>query len=361
MSEISRIGLLTGGGDCPGLNAVIRAVTRTALHHGVQTMGVLDGFSGLVNNQFRLLHENDVSGILPRGGTILGTSNKTDPFNCAQVGTDGEITHRDCSDRVLFNIERAGIDALIVTGGDGSQTIGLNLFKKGVNVVGVPKTIDNDLMGTDITFGFDSALHCATDALDRLHTTAESHHRVMVLEVMGRNSGWIALMSGIAGGGDIILIPEIDFTYETIVRRIQERREAGKKFSIVVVAEGAHLPDGQVVSRTAPGGNTVLGGVSAFIAAQVEAISGMETRVTVLGHLQRGGSPSPFDRILATRFGAKAVELVMEGRFGRMVCLHTPDISSVTIEEAVARQKKVPCDGEIVRFARSVGISFGDT
>jgi phosphofructokinase-like protein len=360
LSAINRIGLLTGGGDCPGLNAVIRAVTRSAIHNGIEVMGVLDGFNGLITDQFQPLSARDVSGILPRGGTILGTSNKDDPFRCRETAPDGEVTFTDRSDEAVANMERAGIQALIVTGGDGSQTIGLKLCDKGVQVVGIPKTIDNDLMGTDITFGFDSALQCATDALDRLHTTAESHHRVMVLEVMGRNSGWIALMSGIAGGGDIILIPEIDFTFENIVKRIHERRDSGRRFSIIVAAEGARLPDGSVVSRMAPSGNTVLGGVGVVVARRVEADSGMESRVTVLGHLQRGGSPSPFDRILATRFGVKAVEMVMDGQFSRMVCLKTPEISSVPIEEAVASRKNVPPDGETVRFARLVGVSFGD-
>ena len=360
MASIDRLAILTGGGDCPGLNAVIRSVTKAALSHGLEVLGVEDGFGGLVNGQFMLLGEKDVSGILPRGGTILGTSNRDNPFHFAIKNENGETVYEDASDIAIENLRQAGADALIVAGGDGSQSIALDLARIGVNVVGIPKTIDNDLMATDVSFGFDSALQCATEAIDRLHTTAESHHRVMVLEVMGRNSGWIALMAGIAGGGDIILIPEIPFTFDNIAASIQGRRRKGKKFSIIVVAEGAMLPDGQQVGRVASSGNKVLGGIGAVVVAEVEALTGIESRVTVLGHLQRGGTPSPFDRILATRFGVRAVELVLNGEFCTMVALRTPEICAVPLEEAVSQQRKVRPDGEMVRFARLVGTHFGD-
>lgn len=360
MAEVKRIALLTGGGDCPGLNAVIRAVTKTALRSGYEVVGILEGFGGLVNGLCTQLTEESVSGILPRGGTILGTSNKDDPFRFRRIDGDGTVSYSDRSGDALKNLEEMGIDALMVAGGDGSLTIGLKLSRLGVNVVGIPKTIDNDLEETDITFGFDSALHTATEAVDKLHTTAEAHHRIMVLEVMGRNSGWIAIMSGIAGGGDVVLIPEIPFTFEDVARSIRSRFDHGKRFSIVVVAEGARLPDGTVVSRETVSGTTVLGGVGHIAAAELERLTGFESRITVLGHLQRGGSPTAFDRVLATRFGVKAVELVEAGEFGRMVCLKGRYISSVLIEQAVARQRKVPPEGETVRFAKKIGIVFGD-
>lgn len=355
-----RIAVLTGGGDCPGLNAVIRAVTKSALLQGFEVLGVLEGFGGLVNGAFITLGEDDVSGILPRGGTILGTSNKDDPYRFRAKTTNGGTVYSDRSPDVLRNLEEMGIDALIVAGGDGSLTIALKLLRQGVNVVGIPKTIDNDLEETDVTFGFDSALCTATGAVDKLHTTAEAHHRIMVLEVMGREAGWLALMSGVAGGGDIVLIPEIPFTFEIAAASIRTRFEKGKRFSIVVVAEGARLPDGSQVSRETVSGSTVLGGVGHVIARELEALTGIESRITVLGHLQRGGSPTAFDRVLATRFGVKAVELVAAGEYGRMVNLKGREIGSVLIEQAVARQRTVPPGGGTVRAAREIGMSFGD-
>jgi len=261
---------------------------------------------------------------------------------------------------VVENFRRLKLDALVVIGGDGSLRIALELYRKGIPLVGIPKTIDNDIMATDITFGFDTALHTATEAIDKLHTTAESHHRVMVVEVMGRNSGWIALQSGIAGGGDVILIPEIPFTFDKVVEKIIKRKESGKKFSIIVVAEGTPHPEKGVIYKQTGNGRRVLGGIGELVAGEIEARTGMETRVTVLGHLQRGGSPSPFDRVLATRFGVKAVEMVAEGEFGRMACLRTPRICAADLSEAVSEQKKVPPDGEMVLYAKSVGTSFGD-
>jgi ATP-dependent phosphofructokinase / diphosphate-dependent phosphofructokinase len=360
LGRIKRIGILTGGGDCPGLNGVIRAVAKTALHrYGLEVAGIRNGFGGLIHQEWDLLQDHHVSGILHRGGTILGTTNRDNPFRFPVTGVGGEVDYRDLSNQALDNLNAMEVDALVVVGGDGSLAIALEFFRLGVPLVGIPKTIDNDLMATDVTFGYDTALHTATDAIDKLHTTAESHHRAMLLEVMGRNSGWIALEAGLAGGADVVLIPEIPFTYENILAKLEERRSRGKKFSIIVVAEGARNPRGEQVYRER-GGQRRLGGIGEEVAAAIEDRSGTEARVTVLGHLQRGGTPSPFDRILATRFGVKAVEMVMAGEFGRMACLKTPLIRSVPLEEAVAEQKKVPPGGELVRFARSVGTSFGD-
>ena len=343
------------------MNAVIRAVTKSAVHHDMEVLGFSEGFGGLVNGLARKLGDQDVSGILPRGGTILGTTNRDNPFHYP-VGTssNGDTIYADCSDQALENLERMEVDALVVTGGDGSLSIALKLAERGVRVIGIPKTIDNDLLCTDITFGFDSALQTATEAIDKLHTTAESHHRIMVLETMGRNSGWIALQSGMAGGGDVVLIPEIPFTFEAVAESVELRRSVGKRFSIIVVAEGAPMPDGEQLGRISAAGNVVLGGIGQVVGRESEARTGMEARVTVLGHLQRGGIPSPFDRILASRFGVKAVELVVAGDFGKMVCLQTPNIGAVPLEDAVDHQRKVDPDGEMIRFARSLGMSFGD-
>ncbi len=361
MASVRRIGILTGGGDCPGLNAVIRAVTKSAIfEHGLEVVGINEGFGGLIENNWRLLGDEDVSGILPRGGTILGANNRDNPFMFRTISAEGAVTYEDNSGAAIANLEGMGVEALVVAGGDGTLSIARKLHEKGVPVVGLPKTIDNDLHGTDVSFGFDSALHTATDAVDKLHTTAASHHRGMVLEVMGRNAGWIALCAGIAGGGDIILIPEIPYTFEKVVRSIEERRSRGKRFSIVVVAEGAPLPSGEKVHRAGPGGEKVPGGVGERVAEAIGEMADMDTRVTVLGHLQRGGSPSPFDRILATAFGTAAVDLAVAGRSGVMVALRNMRIDAVPLEEVVPGQRKVPADGELVSFARSVGASFGD-
>jgi len=362
-SVVRRIGVLTGGGDCPGLNAVIRAVVVTAVrefHLGV--VGVENGFGGLIQNRMRELTEKDVSGILSRGGTILGTTNRDNPFHFPVV-IDGRKEMRDVSDRAFENMSIHGVDALIVIGGDGSLKIAKELGDKGMRVVGVPKTIDHDLSATDLTFGFDTALNTATEAIDRLHTTAESHHRVMVLEVMGRYAGWIAIESGIAGGADVILIPEIPFRMDRVVAKIRERRDNGKPYSIIVVAEGAKPAGGELVvqRRVEDSFDPVrLGGIGNQVGAEVEKTTGMETRVTVLGHLQRGGTPTAFDRILSTRYGVGAVNLVMEGRFGEMVCLKGSVIDAVPIENAVGELRTVPLDGDIVRSARQMGICLGD-
>lgn len=363
MSEILRIGISTGGGDCPGLNAVIRAVVRSALRDfRWEVIGIEDGFDGLLKpGKTRPLDLSDVRGIIPRGGTILGTTNRGNPFHYP-VEEAGQIVLKDLSDEVVRNLTMLQIDALVVIGGDGSLSIANGLFKKGVRVVGVPKTIDNDLSSTDVTFGFDTALRTATEAIDKLHTTAESHHRVMVLEVMGRDAGWIALMAGIAGAANIILIPEIPFHLEKVAEEVRRRDFGGHKSSIVVVAEGAQPAGGQAafVEVDEQRGIKRLGGIGNLVADRIAALTGRETRVTVLGHLQRGGSPTPYDRVLASRFGRAAVHLLACGGFGRMVCLRGAEICDVSLEEAVGVLKKVQPDGELVATARSLGVTFGD-
>jgi 6-phosphofructokinase 1 len=358
-----RIGILTGGGDCPGLNAVIRGVVKGALlQRQWEVIGIEDGFDGLlVPEKCSPLTLEKVRGILPRGGTILGTTNRGNPFSCP-VERNGIRENVDISDRVVASIHDMGLEALVVVGGEGSLKIACELMAKGVNVIGVPKTIDNDLMETDVTFGFNTALETATDALDKLHTTAESHHRVMILEVMGRYAGWIALESGIAGGADVILIPEIPFSVPRICSAIQKRRAAGGRFSIVVAAEGAYPQDGgRVVIEGASGSRPVerLGGIGDHVARQIAGCLDMDVRVTVLGHLQRGGSPTTFDRCLGSRFGIKALELVEQGDFGKMVALKGRSIVSVPMGAAVRCLKLVDPDGEMVRCAEQLGIMLG--
>jgi phosphofructokinase-like protein len=362
MNDIRTIGITTGGGDCPGLNAVIRAVTKSAiLKYGWRVIGIPDGFDGLIFPQRSYeLTLDSVSGILPRGGTILGTTNRGNPFQYREV-RDGQILVHDVSRDVLENAQKLGIDATVIIGGDGTQRIALEFHRRGMKVVGVPKTIDNDLSATEVTFGFDTALHTATDAIDKLFTTAESHHRVMVLEVMGRDAGWIALESGLAGGAHVILIPEIPFAIGNICEFIQQRDQRGHRFTIVVVAEGVKLPtelrerfetERRLLPRAGTAGN--------MVGDAIGRGSGREVRVTVLGHLQRGGTPSPFDRILSTRFGVTAVDLIAKGCFGQMVCLRGGEIRSVPIAEAVGVMKSVDPAGELVRTARAVGVCFGD-
>ncbi len=358
-SPIRTIGVSTGGGDAPGLNAVIRAVVKTAVgDYGWRVLGVTNGFDGLIwPEHTREMHESNVSGILPRGGTILGTTNRGNPFSYV-VEENGQQVKRDFSRQCLENMLRLKMDALVVIGGDGSLSIANEFFKLGMRVVGVPKTIDNDLSATEVTFGFDTALHVATDALDRLHTTAESHHRVMVLEVMGRDAGWIALHAGIAGGAHVILIPEIPFTIENVCEKIREREMMGKKFSLVVVAEGVKMPEKDAMGKPMPEAKP--GNVANTIAFAIRESTKKEVRVTVLGHIQRGGSPSPFDRILATRFGVAAVDLIANGQFGQMVCLRAGRIVGVPLQEAVGVYNTVDPTGDYVRAARGVGIGFGD-
>lgn len=361
--KIKKIGILTGGGDCPGLNAVIRAATRTAiLKYNLEVVGIKNGYRGLYLGQTIKLDMEAISGILPRGGTILHTSNKDNLFKYPFV-EEGEIVYRDVSDVGIQNIQDAGIDAMIIIGGDGTLTSARDFARKGVNVVAVPKTIDNDLASTDVTFGFDTAVAVATEALDRLHSTAESHHRIMCLEVMGRYAGWIALEAGIAGGADAILIPEIPYDIEKVAEKIIQRRHDGKDFSIVVVAEGAKSICGEMtVSQVVEDSPDPirLGGIGVQVARQLEEIVGLEARATILGHLQRGGTPTSYDRILSTRYGVAAVELVMEQKFGNMVTLKGNDMSYDSLENVIGELKKVDTEGELVKTARGIGISFGD-
>ena len=359
---MKKIGILTGGGDAPGLNAVIRAVVKTAIYeYGCEVIGIRDGFDGFTEDKGVIpLGIEDVRGILPRGGTILGTANRGNPY-ARKVVRDGQEMIVDVSDEILRGIERLKMDALLVLGGDGTLHIAHELWKKGAPIIGVPKTIDNDIGGTEVTFGFDTAVNTATDAIDKLHSTAEAHHRAMVLELMGRDAGFIALHAGIAGGTDVILLPEIPFRYEAVVAKVRQRVERGMNFSILAVSEGARPLDGeQVFSR--PGDPVYvprLGGIGHRVGDYIER-SGYETRVTVLGHLQRGGSPTPFDRWLATRFGAAAVRLAQQGKFNRMVALCAGEILDVPLEEALAIPKRVDINSDPVITARGMGISFGD-
>lgn len=362
--KIKRLGILTGGGDCPGLNAVIRAIAKSAMNEGgYEVVGIEDGFEGLVEGRMRHLRNTDVSGILTCGGTILGTSNKGDPWHYPVKGADGKVTIQDVSRQAMDHYSEWGLDALITIGGDGTMTISSKLMELGANIVGVPKTIDNDLAATDLTFGHDSAVYVATEAIDRLHTTASSHHRVMVIELMGRYAGWIALSAGLAGGADVILIPEIPFQWEHVFHKLIERSRHGKRFSIICVAEGARCPDcGEIVKAYDEKRTDAkqLGGVGEYVAKRITASTDLETRVTVLGHLQRGGSPTPFDRILATGFGVAACWLAMKGAFGQMVALHGNKVEAVPIKDAIAHLKLVTPQTQKVLAARAVGTSFGD-
>jgi len=357
-----RIGILTGGGDCPGLNTVIRAVVKSASKRGWDTIGFLDGYEGLLEPvRYQPLDYKEMDALLFVGGTILGTSNKGRFVAKTGHGEAASIP-REILDQAKANFQKLNLRALVCVGGDGSLSIAQQLFEHGVPVVGVPKTIDNDLEATVITFGFDSAVACATDALDRLRTTAQSHDRVMVLEVMGRYAGWIAAHSGISGGGDVILIPEIPFSYEAVCAKVMEREREGKHFTLVVVAEGAREQGKDYVTAGSAERNREarLGGVGAVVAAEIQQRTGKETRVCVLGHLQRGGAPTSFDRLLCTRFGTRAVQLVAEEKYGQMVALQPPDIVAVKLSAAIGRLRTVPPNGDIVQTARALGISFGD-
>ena len=360
MTAIKRFGVLTGGGDAPGLNAVIRAVVKAACNAGLEVFGIEDSFDGLIEQgRTRRLTTKDVTGILRLGGTILGTTNRGNPFAYPVTTTDGTV---DYSQRVVEMFHRLGLEALVVIGGDGTLGIAHEFSRKGIPIVGVPKTIDNDIVGTVSCFGFDTAVNFATDAIDRLHATAEAHHRIMVVEVMGRYAGWIALSAGVAGGADVILMPEIPFDLNVVAARLREREAFGARFSIVVVAEGA-APIGGRVSVVEKGDIATaerLGGLSARVAGQLEELTGKETRFVVLGHLQRGGTPTSYDRILATRFGGKAVECLRQGAFDVMVAFQPPDIVTIPLDTVVGKQKRVPTDLDLIRTARAMGISFGD-
>ncbi|MBQ9573287.1 MAG: 6-phosphofructokinase [Acidaminococcaceae bacterium] len=358
------LAVLTGGGDCPGLNAVLNAVVKAALGHGYQIYGIENGFNGLIRNRMKLLTYDDVSGILPRGGTVLGTTNRDNPFKFAHIEKDGSVTYTDESETIVKNLAKRGIETLIVIGGDGSLAIGAQLSREcGVKVIGVPKTIDNDLPCTERTFGFDTAMAVATEAVDRLHTTAESHHRIMILEVMGRYAGWIALHSGIAGGADVILIPEIPYHLKAVAAKVLKRQQDGKMFSIIVVAEGAKPVGGEMtVARIVKDSFEPirLGGVGNKLAQELEELTGIESRCTILGYLQRGGSPTAFDRVLCTRYGVAAIEACMAGDYDVMVSLHNDSIVTVPLQDAGGKPRSVAADNEIVKAARAIGICFGD-
>ena len=354
----------TGGGDAQGLNAVIRGVVMSALRRGWKVTGIKRGYRGLLEDYPHGLMEmtrDNVRGIAHLGGTILGTVNKGHPFEYPVV-EDGKTVVKDVSDTVIQRIREIGGDGLIAIGGDGSLRIAQKFMEKGLKVIGVPKTIDNDLSATDYTFGFESAVTTAVDALDKLHTTAESHHRVMLLEVMGRYTGWIALQAGIAGGADVIVIPEIPYDIKKIITAIKKRRSSGKSFSIIVVAEGAKPLGGDyTIQRVVEGSPDPqrLGGVSHRLAHEIEELTTLETRVTILGHLQRGGSPTAFDRLLASRYGTAAVQCLLDGKFGCMTALHGSEIVSVPLAMAIGELKTVPIEGDLVQTAKNLGISFG--
>lgn len=358
-----RIAILTGGGDCPGLNAVIRAVAKKAMGEGGEVIGIEDGYEGLVKNRIKKLQNSDVSGILTMGGTILGTSNIANPYRYAVEGKGCKLTFKDYHKRAVSNFRKLKADALVAIGGDGTLSTAYRLNEDGIPVVGVPKTIDNDIVGTDITFGFDTAVTIATEGIDRVHTTAQSHHRVMIVEVMGRTAGWIALHAGVAGGGDIILIPEIPYDINVIVKKIKERHGKGKRFSIVVVAEGAKPKGGDVVVQRVVKESTEavrLGGIGFVLGAQIEKMTCIETRTVVMGHLQRGGSPTPFDRVLATQLGSKAVDLIDEGAFGYMAGIRHGDFTKVSLRDVANGKRLVPQDHYLVEAARALGTCFGD-
>lgn len=362
-TEPMRVGLLTGGGDCPGLNAVIRAVTRTAMAEGgASVIGIEDGFVGLHDGRMRLLNDREVDGLLKEGGTILGTSNKGDPWKFPVSTSDGSVRLEDVSQRILQRLQDARLDALVVVGGDGTMKIAHRLALLGVPIVGVPKTIDNDLQATDVSFGFDTAVGVVSDAIDKLRTTASSHHRVMVVEVMGRTAGWIALGGGLAGGADTILIPELGFRWEDFLRHVQHRATQGQRYSIVCVAEGTQLPQGDVVLQS----NDIrraeprqVGGIAAEIARQVQLRTPLDARAVVLGHLQRGGSPSAADRLLATRFSVQAARAVLAGRFGVMVALRGQDVVEVALEQVAQGARLVPSGHDWIKTARAVGVHLG--
>jgi 6-phosphofructokinase 1 len=360
MPTIRRIGVLTGGGDAPGLNAVIRAVVKSGANCNCEVIGLEDSFDGLIEpNRWRRLEPKDVTGILRVGGTILGTTNRGNPFLYPVQTTGGT---KDYSARCVEMYHELKLDALVVIGGDGTLAIAHQFAQRGLPIVGVPKTIDNDIVGTTNTFGFDTAVSFATDSIDRLHVTAEAHHRVIVVEVMGRYAGWIALYSGVAGGADVILIPEIPYNLEKVAERIKARDKMGARFSIVVAAEGAKPVGGAATVLKAAAGAYVerLGGVAAKVAAELETLTGKEARSVVLGHLQRGGAPTAFDRILATRFGAAAVECLMKGTFDHMVAFHPPNIVPVPLADVVGKTRTIPADFDVIRTARAMNISMGD-
>lgn len=365
MEKIKKIGILTGGGDCPGLNAVIRAVVRKGiLKYGYEFIGYKFGYRGLYDNDFIPVTLDTISGILHKGGTILYSSNKDNLFDYSVEDENGKITKQDVSDVAIENLKKENVDVLVIIGGDGTLTSARDFARKGIKVIGVPKTIDNDLACTDVTFGFNTAINVATEALDRLHTTAESHHRIMICEVMGRNAGWIALHAGIAGSADVILIPEIPFTVNKVADKIKERANAGKLFSIICVSEGAKIigEDVVVAKIVEDSPDPIrLGGIANVLASKLESkITQHEIRSTILGHTQRGGIPSTYDRILSTKYGAGVIDLIQEEKFAHMVSLQNDEIIAMPLEEVIGKNKFVDEYNSLVKVARDIGVSFGD-
>jgi len=363
MANIKRIGVLTGGGDCPGLNAVIRAVTKTAMHeHKLEVVGVEDGFLGLIQNRTHVMGWNDVSNILTQGGTILGTSNQANPQRFA-IERNGKTEWVNVTDRVIDHVRAGDLDALVCIGGDGTMTGAANLVENGINCIGVPKTIDNDIEGCERTFGFDTAVHTAAECFDKIHTTAMSHHRVMVVEVMGRNAGWLALHTGVASGADVILIPEIPYDLGIVAEVLRRRSKNGKRFSIICVSEGAKPKGGDVVvaRRVETSPDPIrLGGIANKLVADIEDLTKLDVRATVLGHIQRGGSPTPADRVLATQFGHHALDILMKGAQGQLVVQRDGRLGEVPIQSVAGKQRKIGLDDPLVRTARAVGTCFGD-
>jgi phosphofructokinase-like protein len=360
--KIKTIAIMTGGGDCPGLNAVIRAVAKAAMgKYGLEVWGIQDGYLGLIENHMHQLHPTDVSGILTVGGTILGTSNTSDPFRFAL--DDSGNKYVDVSEQCIKNLRQYGIDALICIGGDGTMKTAAKFAKMGLPVIGVPKTIDNDLVGTDVTFGFNTAVTTATEALDKIHTTASSHHRVMIVEVMGRYAGWIALYSGVAGGADVILIPEIPYSLDKVELCVRERARRGKRFSIICVAEGAKEKGGQMVVGQRVKGSPDpirLGGIANKLQYDIQERAGIEARSVILGHVQRGGTPTPFDRVLATNFGYTAISLLMEhGVKNHLVVLQDNKYTSIPLSKVAGKIKNVPKDHHLIKAAVAIKTSFG--
>ncbi len=380
---LKKVGILANGGDVSGFNAVIRAIVKTAENHGVECYGIVDGYNGLLKKDFEKLStaaNGEAVGILPKGGSIIGSSTNANIFNYKIVNEDGSVEYKDLSEQAIENIKEFGFDCIFTLGGDGTQKSARDFSTKGVNIIGVPKTIDNDVACTEITFGYNTAVSVAMEALDRLHTTGETHHRIMVLEVMGRYAGWIALESAIAGGADVALIPEIPYDINKVATKIENRKKRGKNFSIVVVAEGAKQKDGEMVVQNirnngAGVDNTKLGGVGQVVAKQLEELTGLEARNTTLGYMQRGGTPTAFDRVLSTKYGSKAMELALEGKFGTLVVIKNGKLDSASLEDVVGNNtkigavsgntaesnlRKVTMDDDLVKTARDIGINLGD-
>ena len=379
MAELKKVAILINGGDTPGLNAVIRSIAKAAEQNGVECYGFIEGYKGLFENNFIKLDSKEISGILPRGGAIIGSSLNTNVFNY-KIVEDGKVTYKDMSDKCVQNIKEDGFDCIFTLGGDSTQKSARDLNVKGVNIIGVPKTMDNDVACTEVAVGFNTAVSVAVEALDRLHTTAETHNRVMVLEVMGRHAGWLALAAAIAGGADVALLPEIPYDIEKVVEKIKERQSKGKKFSVVVVSEGAFPKGGEIVVKTTREGgagviNAQLGGIGEIVAKQIEEKTGKITRNTTLGYLQRGGMPTAEDRILAARYGVKAFEFAMEGKFNILTVLKNGKLDCVSLEDVVGNNKKIGAveggtkdsnmkvvglDDDLIKTARNLGICLGD-